>query len=98
MFLETAVRALQEAKCLNLSYDGYERLVEVHLIGRDKNDQPIMLVWQISGGSATGERVGWKALRLQDARNAELIEIASQAPRSGYSRQNNAIKTVTHYL
>lgn len=98
MSLEISIEALQKTKCLDLVYGGYRRLVEVHLIGRDKNNAPVMFVWQVSGGSTTGEFAGWKVLKLIDVGNASITPIDSQAPRQGYSRQNNAIKIATHYL
>lgn len=98
MLPNLAARALQEALCLELIYDGFSRVVEVHLIGEDKNDRPIMLVWQVSGGSSSSESTGWKALKLDDAQSGRLTSIVSKAPRPGFSRQNNAIKTVRAYV
>lgn len=40
MWRETACNAIAQSKCLQLSYDGFSRIVEV-----------LMRVWQVRGGS-----------------------------------------------
>ncbi len=81
-----ACQALRAKLCLDLRYDGFSRLVEVHAVGTSKDGHGIILAWQVGGGSASGQSVGWKLFRLDAVRSAHLSETASLAPRQGYKR------------
>ena len=92
MLAATACRALREGKCLQVDYGGYERTVEVHVVGRSGEGREIMRVWQVRGGSASGARVGWKMLHLDDVRSSRIADERSQAPRPGYKRDDDVMK------
>ena len=95
---DTAIEALTSGKRLQASYHGYSRTVEVHIVGKTGGGEDIMLVWQVSGGSLSGERTGWKALKLSEILSGEILIDASEAPRAGYSGASNAIARVTHRI
>jgi YD repeat-containing protein len=59
MWTQVACDALRSGHVLELRYDGYSRSVEVHAVGFTKEDNPVMRVWQVSGGSVSNEPVGW---------------------------------------
>lgn len=59
--------AIAEKRMLELRYHGYNRTVEPHAYGRDKSGDEILRCYQTSGGSESGERVGWKLLKIADA-------------------------------
>ena len=84
MIADDACEALKQGRALELRYDGYSRVVEVHAVGISTAGHLVMRVWQVRGGSASGERVGWKLMRLDEARSAIILGEASQAPRRGY--------------
>jgi hypothetical protein len=94
MWIETASEALRKGKVLELQYDGYSRCVEVHAVGYSKPGHPLMRAWQVSGGSTSGERTGWKLMRLDEARGARISEAASEAPRRGYKRGDAALARI----
>ena len=84
MLIDTACQALRQGKTLELRYDGYSRALEVHACGYTKQGHAVLRGWQVSGGSASGERQGWKLRRLEEASGAQLSDEPSQAPRKGY--------------
>ncbi len=84
--------ALRKGVCLELRYDGYGRVVEVHAVGTTKKNKGIMRAWQVWGGSVSNEPVGWKLLSLDDIVSAHLTEERSLAPRKGYNRNDPAIE------
>ena len=84
MWVQVACEALRSGHVLELRYDGYSRSVEVHAVGFTKEDNAVMRVWQVSGGSVSNEPVGWKLLRLDEATEAVVTKQKSLAPRPGY--------------
>lgn len=86
MMVETACAAITSGKCLELRYDGYSRVVEVHAVGLTRESNWVMRVWQVRGGSVSNEPVGWKLLRLDEAWSVALINERSMAPRPKYKR------------
>ena len=89
-----ACAALAKARCLELTYGGHARVVEVHVAGYSREDEPLMRVWQVRGGSSSGEPVGWKMFHLYQVTAMRLSREASHAPRPGYQRNDPAIHRV----
>lgn len=58
--------AIQTMTILELRYHDYTRTVEPHAYGRDKAGDEILRCYQIAGGSQSGERVGWKLLKVAE--------------------------------
>ena len=94
MWEQTACEALRSGHVLQLQYDGYSRAVEVHAVGFTKDDNPIMRVWQVAGGSVSNEPVGWKLLRLDEATGAFITNQKSLAPRFGYKPGDPVMKVI----
>lgn len=89
-----ACEALRSGKRLELRYDGFTRVVEVHAVGTTKDENWVMRVWQVRGGSVSGERAGWKLMRLDETLSTHVIDEKSDAPRRGYVRGDNAMKYI----
>jgi hypothetical protein len=89
-----ATDALKTGRRLELQYDGYIRVVEVHAVGSTRENNEIMRVWQVRGGSAKNESSGWKLLRLDEAISARIIEERSDAPRTGYRQNDRAMSRI----
>ena len=79
-----ACAALESGKCLEVQYETFTRIVEVHRVGISPQGGHILSGWQIRGPA--GERQGWKLLNLDDATSLALTDIASRAPRPDYRR------------
>ena len=86
MWKSVACDALRQGKCLELRYDGFFRVVEVHTVGVTTAGNEAMSVYQVRGGSDSNERRGWKTMRLDEALAATVIDEKSEAPRTGYKR------------
>jgi hypothetical protein len=98
MWTQTACEALRSGHVLQIQYDGYTRDVEVHAVGFTKDDNPVMRVWQVAGGSASNEPVGWKLLRLDEATGAVVTRQQSLAPRAGYNPGDPIMSVITCQL
>jgi len=94
MDTHTACEALRSGRCLEIHYDGYTRIVEVHAVGYSTEGHALMRVWQVRGGSASGERAGWKLLRLDETRGHVLTSESSAAPRHGYRSTDSAMTRI----
>lgn len=94
MHVQAACDALRTGKCLEIFYDGYSRIVEVHAVGYTAENSAVMRVWQVRGGSASGERSGWKLLRLDETRRVSITSEASAAPRMGYRKEDTAMDRI----
>lgn len=89
--MQAAIDAIRSQKCLEVRYDGYTRVVEVHACGYSKDGNPLMRVWQVAGGSQSNERTGWKLLRLDEAIGLALLDTPSNAPRRDYKKGDAAM-------
>lgn len=94
MIKDIVCEALSKKCCVQLGYDGYMRVVEVHAVGRTHDGKAIMRVWQVRGGSQSGERHGWKLLHLADVRGATIVDEESKAPRPQYKKNDKAMSLI----
>ena len=58
--------AIKDQHLVELRYSGYSRTVEPHAYGRDKSGDEILRCYQTFGGSESGEREGWKLLKVRE--------------------------------
>ena len=94
MLSTIAQQAVRTKKCLELRYDGFTRVVEVHTVGLKNKGGEAMRVWQVRGGSVSGERTGFKLLDLDETFSAHVINEQSHAPRMGYKRGDTAFQNI----
>ncbi|MCA6103651.1 hypothetical protein [Bradyrhizobium australafricanum] len=94
MLTNMASEAIKKGVCLQLQYDGYNRVVEVHCVGVTTKGNPGIRVWQVRGGSQSDQTVGWKMLLLNEVASATLTDEKSQAPRQGYKRGDKGMKSI----
>lgn len=76
--------------CLELRYDGFIRVVEVHAVGLSRDGAVVTRVWQVRGGSRSG-RGGWKLLSLRETASVDLTDKPSLAPRDGFNPDDPAM-------
>jgi len=76
--------ALESGKCLEVQYETFSRIVEVHRVGISPQGAHILSGWQIRGPA--DERAGWKLLNLDEAVALTLTDTPSRAPRPDYRR------------
>jgi hypothetical protein len=98
MLAHTACAALRSGHVLQLRYDGFTRDVEVHAVGFTDDDNAVMRVWQVAGGSISNEPVGWKLLPLEEGVEAVVTTARSMAPRDGYNPADPVMKVITCQL
>ncbi len=85
--------AIKRRVLVELRYDGFQRVVEPYVFGAGSNRQHLTRVYQIEGGSVSGERKGWKLLRLDEVKEVSALD-RPFAPRPDYKRVDPAISVV----
>lgn len=95
MDVATACGALSAGKRLEVRYDGFTRVVEVHAVGISTAGNPVMRVFQVRGGSVHNEPVGWKLMRLDEAIGGAILDEVSEAPRPGYKPGDKGMSHIT---
>lgn len=93
----TILEAIRYMKVLELRYHGYSRIVEPHAYGRDKDGDEILRCFQTGGGSESGERTGWKLLKVRDVFSLHQT-YESFTPRQEYRRNDKAMAYVLGQL
>ena len=90
-------QAITENTTLELRYHGYSRIVEPHAYGRDKEGDEILRCFQTSGGSESGERAGWKLLKVREVFSLHLTK-ETFTSRAEYRRNDKAMAYVFSQL
>ena len=93
----TITQAIKEQKILELRYHGYARTVEPHAYGRDNSGDEILRCYQTSGGSESGEREGWKLLKVREVISLHSIN-GSFLIRREYKRNDKAMAYIFEQL
>lgn len=93
----TITQAIKEQKNLEFRYHGYARTVEPHAYGRDKGGDEILRCYQTSGGSESGEREGWKLLKVREVISLHLIN-SEFSIRREYKRNDKAMAHIFEQL
>jgi hypothetical protein len=87
------LQAIQQSTTVELRYHNYSRIVEPHAYGRDKDADEILRCYQTSGGSESGERVGWKLLKVREAFSIHTTG-TSFSTRPEYKRNDKAMNHI----
>lgn len=96
---DTAIKAMERGRRLSVEYDGMDRVVEVHAVGVSLAGRPCMRVYQVEGGSVSGEVYGWKLMTLSKIFNKpKILREKSDAPREGYRRNDAGMRYVFQEL
>ena len=90
---EDACQAIYDNKSIEIEYDGFRRVVEVHAVGVNTRENEVMRVYQVSGDSSSGT-LGWKILKLDKALFLNSGIEKSCAPRPKYKRDDKAMTRI----
>lgn len=86
--------AIKGRRLLRLRYDGFERVVEPHLVGRARAGGVILNAYQVRGGSVSGEEEGWKLFRLDGIEDPVVLDETFPGPRDGYVAHDRSVQEV----
>lgn len=87
------INAITTQRVLKLFYHDYWRIIEPHAFGRSKSGDDILRCYQTDGGSASGENVGWKLLKISEILSLDMSE-KRFIVRPDYKRDDKALKHI----
>lgn len=91
---EAICAAIARRRRLRVVYDGGERIIEPFCYGIGRDGQGLLRAWQVSGHSRSGQRTGWKLLRVDWMRQLWCTGEGFGALRRGYDPVDPAILCV----
>lgn len=86
--------AINSRRLLSFYYDGFPRVVEPHTAGTDKKGHEALRAYQVSGGSESGESVGWKMFHISEIHNLSILEDQFEGPRPKYRRNDSGFRYI----
>jgi len=86
--------AIQGKAQLTFTYDGFQRVVELHTYGVDTKGHTALRAYQVSGGSESGEYVGWKLFHVDQMRQVSIASNHFLAPRPKYKRGDSSFQVI----
>jgi hypothetical protein len=75
-------------------YDHAMRVVEIHCVGYAKEDRPMLLAWQVRGGSKSRNPNPWRNFYLDQISEFLILEERSEAPRDGYAGGGSSMQKI----
>jgi hypothetical protein len=84
--VKLACEALEQSQCLELQFASEALLIEVHAVGFDEDDRPVVLGYENSVPEAIGG--GWRYLHLDETKRIAITSLRSHAPRPDVRRND----------
>lgn len=90
--------AIQGRNLLSFIYDGFRRRVEPHTFGVDTKGHAALRAYQVSGGSESGEYIGWKLFHANKMHGVAMQPQTFAGPRPAYKRGDKAFANIRAQL
>lgn len=81
------VTALKERRVVIFSYKGHERVVEPHALGKGTDEKPVLLAWQLRGGSQSEPPPGWRVFVMAEISGLKATDETFAKPRPDFGTQ-----------
>lgn len=86
--------AIRDQVVIELRYHAYSRLVEPYVYGRTRHGDDMVRCYQVAGGSVSGERRGWKLLKIAEIVSAHLTETSFEPRWGQYRPEDRALREI----
>jgi hypothetical protein len=86
--------AIENRHLLAFEYDGRPRVVEPHVYGVNSKGHEALSAYQVWGGSASGEAIGWKMFRVEHMRHIGELPATFCGPRQDYNPHDPSFASV----
>lgn len=86
--------AVERRIVLELRYSTYSRLVEPYVYGVSRRGDELLRCYQVAGGSVSGERRGWKLLRIDHIASFHTTETSFEPRTRSYNPEDRAMRSI----
>ena len=93
-YKEIITDAISNRLCLDVRYNNRLRRVEPYVLGKASDGKLLLLCYQISGGSESGQSAGWKMLSLAQLQAIEITPARFVGGRLAYGQKTKAMQTI----
>jgi WYL domain len=88
---ERLIRAILDHRVVEFAYEGYRRTVEPYLLGIHEAGEPLLLGYQVAGGSQSGEIPGWRTFVTTAIGNVDVLDRSFAGPRADWNPFGHAM-------
>ncbi len=82
---EVICEAINNKNLLRFEYHNYDRIVEPHLLGRDKSDNDVLSAYLVGGFTKSSDPRYWRRYLLKDIRSLMKLNQRFEGSRRGYN-------------
>ncbi|MFO7276182.1 MAG: hypothetical protein DIU56_004015 [Pseudomonadota bacterium] len=86
--------AIERRIVIELRYHAYSRLVEPYVYGVSRHGDELLRCYQIAGGSVSGERRGWKLLKVAEIVSFHQTETSFEPRVRQYNPEDKAMREI----
>ena len=86
--------AIRDRQLISFTYGGFQRTVEPHTLGIDSKGHEALCGYQVSGGSKSGDAVGWKTFRVNEMRDMTVLTSRHFRARPDYVQGDAAFRVI----
>ena len=86
--------AIERRIVRELRYNAYSRLVEPYVYGISRRGDELLRCYQVAGGSVSGERRGWKLLRVAEIDSFHATQTSFEPRMRSYNPDDRAMREI----
>ncbi|MBA3316484.1 MAG: hypothetical protein H0T50_00130 [Gemmatimonadales bacterium] len=90
----TVCAAIGARQLVAFSYEGFDRIVEPHLCGRNTAGHDALLAWFVRGHSESASRPGWRTYLLAEMSASRVLDERFRSARPGYDPPDGSMRLV----
>jgi hypothetical protein len=90
--------AITAKQLLAFRYEGFERVVEPHLCGRNEAGHDVLQAWFVRGYSQSEARAGWRTYLLSEMHEVRALHDTFEQARNGFNPNGRSIRLVYCHL
>ena len=91
---DTICDAISRRRLLQFNYNNHARVVEPHLLGRDRSEHDVLSAYLVRGFSESGQKPYWRKYRLTEMRLVVILDEDFPGPRKDYNPNDKRMSKI----